>query len=119
MRPARSDAASPACPIPAPLGPGHIASKPFEAGEKVWIVNICARSGRPFLEGVAHVLVPLDPGSDLYRVKFLTEPNPKIRFVHRAFQAEPHRIVSALLAIWREAMSARAIDEFFPTAEEA
>lgn len=83
---------------------GEIANESFMPGEKVAIFGITA-TGRPFLEGYAHIIDSLPFASDLYLVQFEGERRVVERVAFRGeWQADPRGMLAKLRRLWRNAV---------------
>jgi hypothetical protein len=87
---------------------------PFRPGQDVTIFGF-GHFRRPSIEGRARIVAPVHGIPDFYRVRFEGERRIRERLAHPgAWQTEPDRLLTQLIAEWRQSLTPELLREFFP-----
>jgi hypothetical protein len=89
------------------------ASHAFQPGHRV-IVFRFGHFRRPFIEGTATIVAAIPTTPDFYRVRFEGERRERERLAHPgAWQYEPQRLLTQLVAEWKQSLTPELLREFF------
>lgn len=86
---------------------------PLKVGAIVTVLRLKV-FGRPFIEGRATIVAPVDGVPNFYKVMFVGEKIVRERYAHAEHQADPHASVAAMLDLWKASMTPEILEEFFP-----
>jgi hypothetical protein len=92
-----------------------VVGKSFKVGQKVSIIRL-ELIRRPFAEGFATIIEPLDATRDLYRVRFAGERDSRTRIVHsgRLWQRNSGHLLNQLIMDWRASLEPELLADPLP-----